>query len=112
MPTFITRLSKFTIPIAGLNPQGEGLPTHNMISPAAGVRKGKRGKTGGGTLTWSDGKRRGREKSEGETKGWTEPSGIEGRGEVEDLKGVESKNERTEIKVGMNGCCLKKRDSS
>lgn len=41
MPTSITRLSKFTIPIAGLNPQGAGLPTHNMISPVAGLREGK-----------------------------------------------------------------------
>ena len=52
MPTSITRLSKFTIPIAGLNPRGAGLPTHNMISPAAGMREGKakndRGRRGKG----------------------------------------------------------------
>lgn len=51
MPTSITRLSKFTIPIAGLNPQGAGLPTHNMISPVAGAREGKRGKIEGRTYT-------------------------------------------------------------
>lgn len=45
MPTSITRLSKFTIPTAGLNPPGVGLPTHNMISPAAGER-GRDGKQG------------------------------------------------------------------
>lgn len=43
MPASITRLSKITIPIAGLNPQGAGLPTHNMISPVTGTRGEERG---------------------------------------------------------------------
>lgn len=66
MPTSITRLSKFTIPIAGLNPQGVGQPSHNMISPGAGGR-GKRGKIEGRTYTRREGEGG---KGEGETKRW------------------------------------------
>lgn len=66
MPTSITRLSKFTIPIAGLNPQGAGLPTHNMISLVAGERgREKRGKTGRRTCTKKQGEE---ERGEGERK--------------------------------------------
>lgn len=66
MPTSITRLSKFTIPIAGLNPQGAGLPTHNMISLVAGVREDKRGTIERRTFKEWDGEEG---RGEGETKG-------------------------------------------
>lgn len=80
MPTSITRLSKFTIPIAGLNPQGAGLPTHNMISPVAGAREGKRGKTEGRTQNGMERRREVKEKE----KGQRVPSGLE-RKRVGDL---------------------------
>lgn len=65
MPASITRLSKFTIPIAGLNPQGAGMATHNMISPVAGVREGKQGAIEGGTCArWGWRKRNVKENEE------------------------------------------------
>lgn len=74
MPTSITRLSKFTIPIAGLNPQGAGLPTHNMISPVAAERgREKRGKIERRTYT----EVRRREVKEKGRKGWRVPLGAE-----------------------------------
>lgn len=58
MPASITRLSKITIPIAGLNPQGAGLPTRNMISPVTGTRGEERGEIEGGKGTERDERKR------------------------------------------------------
>ena len=95
MPTSITRLSKFTIPIAGLNPRGAGLPTHNMISPAAGVKEGK-AKNDRGKSTYRKG---GERKKEIEGTSGVEMKRSSPRGDGRKVKKIEIRGKRWGWKV-------------
>lgn len=75
---------------------GAKLQTHNMISPVAGAREGKRGKIQGGTFTERDGEE---ERGEGERKGWRVPLGAEWKRVGDFDQEVEDGEQKQEIKM-------------